>query len=181
MDLFRSNKTVYSQVSNDVELSTFHDQTQTVQRTTIEKPSWYQQHFTGWRFGILNGAILALAVLILNVAVTLVPMGRDVPEDGQTGQKGRRLIFEGDCGQASRLNVLAHLLINALSTILLSASNYGMQVLSAPTRSEIDYAHVKKKWLDIGVLSIRNLKSISRSRAIVWFMLTASSLPLHLL
>jgi hypothetical protein len=73
------------------------------------------------------------------------------------------------------------LLINALSTILLSASNYTMQCLSAPTRSEVDDAHSTGKWLDIGVPSVRNLGRIARKRVILWWLLGASSLPLHLL
>jgi hypothetical protein len=104
--------------------------------------------------------------------------------NGATKQRegpGRRLLFEGDCHTAEQLNIVAHLLINAMSTILLSASNYGMQCPSAPTRKEFDIAHAKKHWLDVGVLSVPNIKSINPKRAILWGILGLRSLPLHLL
>ncbi|OAL51545.1 hypothetical protein IQ07DRAFT_384245 [Pyrenochaeta sp. DS3sAY3a] len=80
----------------------------------------------------------------------------------------------------SRWSTAAHLLINVFSTMLLGASNYTMQVMSSPTRDDIDNAHTKRKWLDIGVLSIRNLRNIPRTRTMVWVVLAFSSVPLHL-
>lgn len=74
-----------------------------------------------------------------------------------------------------------HLVINILSTLLLGASNYSMQCLSSPTRSEVDKAHGQGIWLDIGVPSIRNLRRLSVSRIVLWWLLAISSLPLHLL
>ena len=71
------------------------------------------------------------------------------------------------------------LLINIATTV--SASNFCMQLLAAPTRQEIDKAHKNKKWLDIGVPSVRNLKYISKRRGIAIFLLATSSIPLHFL
>ena len=56
----------------------------------------------------------------------------------------------------------------------------GMQRLSTPTRTEVDLAHAKRNWLDIGVPSPKNLGYIQRSRAALWLVLAVSSLPLHL-
>jgi hypothetical protein len=67
-----------------------------------------------------------------------------------------------------------------LSTILLASSNYAMQCLSAPTRTELDQAHTKTQWLDIGILSFRNLTQIKTVRMLFWLLLGVSSLPLHL-
>jgi hypothetical protein len=72
-----------------------------------------------------------------------------------------------------------HVGINILSTLLLGASNLCMQLLVAPTRQEIDDAHRKKIWFDIGIPSWRNLKSIEPSRMYLFYVLMASSLPLH--
>ncbi|KAL8708100.1 MAG: hypothetical protein Q9220_006954 [cf. Caloplaca sp. 1 TL-2023] len=55
-----------------------------------------------------------------------------------------------------------------------------MQCLSAPTRDEIDRAHQRQRWLDIGVPSIRNLRAMSWYRISLWFLLASSSIPLHL-
>lgn len=83
--------------------------------------------------------------------------------------------------QQKNVGFWLHLIINILSTLLLGASNYSMQCLSSPTRSEIDKAHRQKLWLDIGVPSVRNLRRISASRIALWWLLAASSIPLHLL
>ena len=56
-----------------------------------------------------------------------------------------------------------------------------MQCLSSPTRNEIDKAHSQGIWLDIGVPSVRNLRKLSTTRIILWWLLAISSIPLHLL
>ena len=88
-------------------------------------------------------------------------------------------LYEGSCSLVKNIDIVSHLLINGLSTLLLGASNLCMQLLAAPTREEVDGAHSKKKWLDIGVPSWRNLKSISRTRRLMWCILGLSSVPLH--
>jgi hypothetical protein len=74
-----------------------------------------------------------------------------------------------------------HIAVNALSTILLAVSNYTMQVLSSPTREDIDKAHAKHEHLDIGVLSVRNLTRIPRRRLLLFLLMGLSSIPIHLL
>ncbi|KAF2023656.1 hypothetical protein EK21DRAFT_118567 [Setomelanomma holmii] len=54
-----------------------------------------------------------------------------------------------------------------------------MQRLIAPTRKEIDTAHARRIWLDIGVPGVRNLFFIAPTRALLWFILGLSSVPLH--
>lgn len=56
-----------------------------------------------------------------------------------------------------------------------------MQCLSSPERGEIDKAHCKGIWLDIGVPSVRNLRRISATRILLWWLLALSSIPLRLL
>jgi hypothetical protein len=131
----------------------------------------FGDRFAGWRFGALHFAIWATIVFIINVAATAWNLT----------QTKSGVLFEGDCDRIKRLNTGLHFLINALSTILLSGSNYCMQCLSAPTRSEVDKAHRKGAWLDIGIPSIRNVRHLSRKRIMLWVLLTISSLPLHLL
>ena len=87
----------------------------------------------------------------------------------------------GDCNAVRKANVELHLGINALSTILLSSSNYCMQCYSAPTRKELDRAHAKGRWLEVGVMSFSNIFHIHWTRAVLWCCLALSSLPLHLL
>ena len=90
-------------------------------------------------------------------------------------------LSRGSCSKMSNINTGVHVVINVLSTLLLGASNLCMQLLVAPTRSEIDKAHARFKWLNIGVPSIKNLRYIDRHRVRICLLLAISSLPLHFL
>jgi len=141
----------------------------------IHKPAPGGLFTKGWRPNILLGSIFAIIVFSLNLGVTIFSAVSRRDDDG------RKILFEGDCGRAEKVNTAIHFVINVLSTILLSASNYGMQCLSGPTREEVDKAHAQRYWLDIGVLSFRNLMRIAVRRRFLWFLLAMSSVPLHLL
>ncbi|MCJ1263924.1 hypothetical protein MMC22_003794, partial [Lobaria immixta] len=96
------------------------------------------------------------------------------------GSKGGiATIQEGDCNETKRLDLWLHLGINFLSTLLLGASNYTMQCLSAPTRDEIRNAHRQQITMDIGIPSVRNLRRISWRRISLWWLIALSSIPLH--
>lgn len=131
--------------------------------------------FVGWRFGIISGSLSVFIVLVLNVSFTLWTLSKK----GFANKRGT--LHEGHCDQIRRLNVAAHVMINIFSTVILASSNYCMQCLSAPTRAEIDKAHARGVWLDVGISSMRNLRRISGKRALLWTVLGLSSLPLHLL
>ncbi|KAJ4375995.1 hypothetical protein N0V83_001275 [Neocucurbitaria cava] len=90
-------------------------------------------------------------------------------------------LLKGSCARVRQLNVWVHLLVNVVSTLLLCASNYCMQVLIAPNRADLDRAHANRHWLHIGVPSPHNLTRIARDRSLLWILLMLSSLPLHLL
>ncbi|KAF2399477.1 hypothetical protein EJ06DRAFT_538344 [Trichodelitschia bisporula] len=151
---------------------------------TPKKRSWIERN-AGWRRGILNCAYSASLVFVLNLAglVWILKKHVDVSNSDSSDvdtSDGRLVLFEGSCEMTKKMNIALHLLINILSTALLGASNYCQQCLSAPTRSEVERAHGRGKWLDIGVPSIRNLREISKRRLLLWCLLAASSLPLHL-
>ncbi|RAK99587.1 uncharacterized protein BO80DRAFT_384743 [Aspergillus ibericus CBS 121593] len=90
-------------------------------------------------------------------------------------------IYEGSCSRAKAWTTGLHLLINVLGTIILGASSYCMQCLTAPSRTEVDRAHEERVWLHIGVASPRNLAWAGRFRVTLWLLLAASSLPIHLI
>jgi hypothetical protein len=140
-----------------------------------EKIQNQHQRGTKWRRSILLGALCCLVSLIINIVVAILASRSPMDTDGN-----RRTLFQGDCTHARRLNTSIHLAINLLGTVLLASSNYAMQCLSAPTRTELDKAHAKTIWLDIGIPSFRNLARIGRFRLIGWVVLAISSLPLHL-
>ncbi|KAF1994291.1 hypothetical protein P154DRAFT_549157 [Amniculicola lignicola CBS 123094] len=133
---------------------------------------WWLTFGNGWRFGAINCLISVLIVFLINLIVTIWGTVRRTSSD--------EVVFEGECNKVSKINSGLHLLINLLSTVLLSASNYTMQCLSAPTRKDIDQAHAKGVWLDVGIPSVRNLRYISKCRMVTWLLLGLSSLPLHL-
>ena len=134
-----------------------------------------QKYLTGWRMGVTCSLLLAICVLLFDVfaMVWIVSQHEIVNGSGS--------IFRGGCDQAKAMNTQVQIGINVLSTLLLSASNYCMQCLGAPTREEVDEAHARKNALFIGVPAAKNLKSINRSRAFVWIMLGLSALPVHFL
>ena len=138
--------------------------------------SWYRLP-SGWRVGITLSAVAAFVSLIANL--TLAVWSTTHRGDNSLGVLIE--VFRGDCVEASRLNLWVHLAVNTISTILLSASNYTMQCVVAPTRADIDRTHAKMKWLDIGVPSLRNIRHISTWRKTMWTLLFLSSLPLHLM
>jgi hypothetical protein len=120
-------------------------------------------------------AVIASSVAIINI----VFISWAIATSGVHGDLGT--LQEGSCHQTNVLTLWIHLAINILGTLLLGASNYSMQCLSSPTRREIDRAHNKGIWLDIGVPSIRNLRRLSATRILLWWLLALSSIPLHLL
>jgi len=116
---------------------------------------------TGWRKGVVAAAVTA--------------------STRQGTSDGIGVLYDGLCTDSRFVNSGLHVIINALSTLLLGASSYTMQCLSSPTRAEVDRAHRKGEWLDIGVPSMRNLTKIGKRRRLLWWLLALSSLPLHLL
>lgn len=115
-------------------------------------------------------------VLVVNVSLLIVG---GVKHGGYTDGIGT--LDRGDARPMKERGLIYHVLINILSTALLTSSNYCMQILSAPSREELDLAHARNSWLDIGIISFRNLAYINRRRMIFWCILGLSSLPLHLL
>lgn len=97
------------------------------------------------------------------------------------GLLGNTTLYEGSCTTSKRISTATALTINILSTVLLAISNNAAQFLSAPTREEIDAAHQTASWLDIGQMSLRNLRRIAKRRFILWSLLLLSSFPLHML
>lgn len=134
-----------------------------------------RSRFTSWKVGVTMSASMTTIVLFVNIVLTVwasVKYGLD---------NGIGTAYEGSCGVVSAWSFWLHILINGLSSMMLSASNYTMQCVAAPTRIECDRAHACGDWLDIGVPSVRNLYKIGWQRRIMWALLAISSTPIHLL
>ena len=141
--------------------------------SSVWKPVWY----TGWHTGVLGCATSVMVVLLINVGLTIYV----ATNAEMTRESGIRTLYEGSCDKSRTIGLWLHLGINILSTLLLSGSNYTQQCLAAPTRSEIDVAHARRRWMDIGVPSVRNLLRIKAERRYLWIAIGITSIPLHLL
>ncbi|RMZ81806.1 hypothetical protein DV738_g2021, partial [Chaetothyriales sp. CBS 135597] len=130
--------------------------------------------FSGWRGGAISAAGLSLISLCINLGVGIWLSTKPNNPGGLTE------VFNGNCNTAKQLTTWIHLAINILSTLLLGGSNYCMQCLSAPTREEVDKAHAKGTYLDIGVPNLRNLRAIAVHKQLMWWILGLTSIPLHL-
>ncbi|KAF2728941.1 hypothetical protein EJ04DRAFT_400163, partial [Polyplosphaeria fusca] len=131
-----------------------------------------------WKFGLLAGFYSSLIVLAVNVILILVDC---LPKGRQGYRDGLAVLAQVNRDDMSKISVRYRVLINVCSTILLTSSNYAMQVLCAPTRAEIENAHRQGSWMDIAILSFHNLRRINRKRTVSWIALALSSVPLHLL
>ncbi|KAF2446815.1 hypothetical protein P171DRAFT_409004 [Karstenula rhodostoma CBS 690.94] len=140
------------------------------------KQTWFQAHFGGLKRTLRLFLAVAIIVLVVNVSWLLYA------KTHYGGiSSGLGIIQRGDCDVAKSTNTWLHLLINVLSTSLLTGSNAFMSAYCSPSRKEIDKAHAKRKWLHVGILSLRNLGKIAKRKSLVVLLLCVSSVPFHLL
>jgi hypothetical protein len=61
-------------------------------------------------------------------------------------------------------------------------SNFFMQLLASPSREDVDAAHRRMEWVDIGIPSFRNSwkRIISLKRTLLWLLIGLASIPLNL-
>ncbi|KAI1748328.1 hypothetical protein F4782DRAFT_517671 [Xylaria castorea] len=129
----------------------------------------------GWRrTGAINVILAYVCAVILSVALSI-----SVSRPGASLSRPT-IIFQGSCTSSTSLNLALHLLVNILSGTVLASSSFFMQVLSSPSREEIDSAHSWLRSLDIGIPSVKNLHHVARFKSISWFVFLLSSVPIHL-
>lgn len=129
--------------------------------STNEKPRKRRRLLTGWRLGVVLNALLAFVILVISF-VCLVYAGTAIAI-----LVGDMDLFTGSCADVTSLDWRLHALINVLVVILVVGANYVFQALSSPTRSEIGRAHEEKRWLEIGVPSLRNFRHIGKGRVVL--------------
>lgn len=87
-----------------------------VETYTKNKGIFSNAPFQGWKFSAFVAFVTSVIVLCFNVGFLLY----------STTHHQDEVLYEGNCDKVHRLSVVFHLLINALSTALLGASNFGM-------------------------------------------------------
>ena len=161
-------------LKHDIDFANANPQKGDIEESARDRKSPYK----GWRFGVAMGSGVVMAVLIINIILTIVAASRF----SDTLVAGVGTIMQGRCDMVNQWSTGLHLVINVLSSLMLSASNYCMQCVAAPTRKDLDRAHVRHRRLDIGVPSLRNiLGKIAFSRTGLFAVLALSSIPIHLL
>jgi hypothetical protein len=143
--------------------------------TTRKQEAIKSTALESWRFIVTSGALAGIIILLINVITLAVMYGQHQTD------KQSITFFTGSCSTAGKINTGAHLVINVLSTILLAYSNFSMQCLGSPSRTEVDSAHKEHHWLNIGTPSIRNIFFVSKTKSALWMLLGVSSFPLHMI
>lgn len=128
----------------------------------------------GWRKTAVINTIIVGFFLVANFSTLIWSVAK-------SGISGRNVFSQGDCNKISLLNTFLHLLLNVASSLIIASSNFFMQVLNSPTRAEVDQAHARKHWLEIGVPSLRNVLNVSPYKSLAWLLFSLSSVPIHLL
>lgn len=129
----------------------------------------------GWKGGIAINALIAFGILVISVVCLTLAISRSSLLGGEAP------VYSGSCARARRIHFGLQALVGVFAVALLAAANYAFQVLSSPTRLEVALAHEKRRWLDIGVPSVRNLRFISRLRVLMIVGVLLVSFTIHLL
>lgn len=156
---------------------------ETLYETTDQRrPSfWRRTHaktlqLTGWKRAAVVNCVLIFAILVILVGVLVAFW----VESGSLLDYS--ILATGDChAYTGRLNTVLHLFINILSTGILASTNFFMQILNAPDRKDLDAAHQRGSWLEIGVLSPRNVFRVSKFKTVLYLAFFLSSIPIHVL
>jgi hypothetical protein len=138
---------------------------------------FYDIFVGGWRAGLLRAFLFSFLALVVNISV-YAWLFRTYEASTRAGTA---TIYRASCNNVRGANTGIHVVLNIVSTLILGASTYAMQGMTAPTRKEVDVAHAKGKWVEIGTQSVRNLFHTRRRNTWVWMLLGATSLPFHLL
>ena len=121
----------------------------------------------------------ALLVLILLIIVILIVVLFAKSAETEGAGHLYSIISTNNCKAVERQISFFHLGINILSTLVLAASGYFTQLLSSPTRVQLDRLHARGKWQHIGIKSIFNIP-ISTWQRVSFVLLTLTAIPFHL-
>ena len=98
-----------------------------VNKSSIREPSIHQsisgglerprRQLSGWKIGVMVCAVTAATVGLLNISLTIWAVTNHKLIDGIS------YLYTGSCSEVASMSLWIHLGINAMSTMLLSASN----------------------------------------------------------
>ncbi|RYP29400.1 hypothetical protein DL767_006740 [Monosporascus sp. MG133] len=143
--------------------------------SSASRHSRLRRHFTGWRGGVVFNTIIFFLILVAEIVLLIVVLTKTRLLAGDP------TMWSGDCGKARDINIGLHAAISVFSVVFLAGANYVFQVLTSPTRGEVDKAHESKRWLDIGVTSMRNFAHISGFRAFLGSTVLFSAISIQVM
>ncbi|KAF4446592.1 hypothetical protein FALBO_17056 [Fusarium albosuccineum] len=124
-----------------------------------ERPRQPRTLMAGWRGGVAANVLLAFLILVASIICLALASAK-----GHIAASDSSLM-EGSPAKVDGIGRGILVVVNLFAIILIAGANYLVQILSSPTRAEVDIAHENRKWLDIGIPSLRNLSAISPTRA----------------
>lgn len=132
---------------------------------------------SGWRVGIM---FCCVAISVCLIAETVLLIWASVRS---SGAKGSGLIYAGHCQRVRSMEVWLLLPLNIAATVIVGTSNYVMQIMSAPTREQIDTAHSFAKPIAVAGIKFNDMRNNhgGNLRRAIWWLLGLSSIPIHLL
>ncbi|KAJ1326490.1 DUF6536 domain-containing protein [Microdochium nivale] len=119
------------------------------------------RYLSGWRGGLRLNAVLVAVIFVATLTCLIFAIIQTKTISGDF------TLYSGACTTAKQISIGIRAAINVSAIGILAAANYALQVLSSPSRVEIDRAHAKRQWLDIGMPSVKNFKNISPVRSIL--------------
>ncbi|CRG91207.1 hypothetical protein PISL3812_08255 [Talaromyces islandicus] len=128
----------------------------------------------GWRKAAATNTIIVFLAAVLLIILLAVSWPKSA------GIHGNVFIYQGDCGRSRVVDITLHLIINIVSSLVLASSNFFAQILSSPTRDEVDKIHASKRAIQIGNTSINTVFRISPIKTVLLVLFFLSSLPFHL-
>ncbi|KJR82926.1 uncharacterized protein SPSK_03927 [Sporothrix schenckii 1099-18] len=138
----------------------------------------------GWKAGVaLHGTMIIIIFVVglvgLVVARTVLHHGgkSDALATLYTSRAVPIMDTRGtSCAGAHPVAWLLRAVLALFSVALLAGAQYVFHILSSPTRAELDAAHATRRWLDIGVPSLRNiafLLGLRKARAVLALVVVA--------
>ncbi|KAI1389608.1 uncharacterized protein F4822DRAFT_205946 [Hypoxylon trugodes] len=139
------------------------------------RQSGLRRHITGWRGGVIFNSLISFIILLVGIICLILVIARARLLSGESA------IYSGGCATAERINMGIHVVINACGIAIIAGANYVFQILSSPTRRELAVAHGNKRWLDIGIPSLRNFAHISGFRTALAIIVLLSAVAAQII
>ncbi|KAK3325813.1 hypothetical protein B0H66DRAFT_139429 [Apodospora peruviana] len=153
-----------------------NDESRHILSGSHEKGGAGRKRFTvGWRAGVGLNLILSFMLLLTGFVCLVVAFVNG------SSLGGNSVFYSGSCTMAFGISWGLHALVNLFAVAIIAGANYSFQVLSSPTRTEVAAAHQNKRWLDIGIPSIRNLVHIEKTRTFLAVVLLVTAVATQII